>query len=192
MNSLFDLLPFKISPFYISRLDSNMDAALLLEALHRYYSDPDDEGYIHYTRDKLMEFTGLSENQVKKAETFLKKKKILKTKIEKGMRLYRLDSEKYSELVGYSVYSGLVRKLNHNSKASYLFSFIHEYYNFIGDEIPFEIPSKNLEMLSGLDKNAQSYARDTLLSFDLLKYEKSKNTKKYFLNYEKINKLYTR
>lgn len=190
MNTLFDLIPLNINPFMVSRLDSNLDSVLLLEVLYRfYYSDSDDEGYIHYTRNKLMEFTGLSENQIKKAETFLKKKKILKTKLEKGMRFYWLDTEKYSELLGYPIYSGLVRKLTHNSKASYLLLFIHEYYNIIGDEIPFEIPSMNLETLSGLEKNAQIYARDTLLSFGLLKYEKKKNTKKYFLNYENINKL---
>jgi hypothetical protein len=190
MNSLFDLLPFKISPFYISRLDCNIDAALLLEAINQfYYSDSDNEGYIHYTRNKLMEFTGLSENQIRKSETFLKKKKILEIKIGKGLRLYRIDSQKYSELLGYPVYSSLVRKLNHNSKASYLLFFMQNYYNFIGDEITFEIPSEKLEMLSGLDKNAQIYARDTLLSYDLLKYEKSRDPQKYHLNFENIYKL---
>ena len=174
----------------VSKLASNLDSILLLEALHRfYYSSSDDEGFIHYTRNKLIEFTGLSENQIKKAETFLKKKKLLKTKFEKGMRFYWLDTVKYSELLGYPVYAGFIKKLNHNSKASYLLLFIFEYYNNIGDEIPFEIPSMNLEMLSGLNKNAQIYARDTLLSFGLLKYDKQKDSKKYFLNFKNIDKL---
>jgi len=190
MKSIFDLLPININPFFLSRLNSNVDAALLLEVLNRdFYSDSNNEGYIHYTRKKLMEKTGLSENKLKKAAAFLKKKKFLKIKIEKGFRLYFVNQEKYSELLGYKIYPSLIRKLKNNSKATYLLKFILDYYNFIGDEISLEIPSSTLEILSGLDKNSQIYARDTLLGLGYLKYEQDSKTKNYFLVFDEINKL---
>lgn len=184
--NLFDIFPNVLNPIIVSRLDSNVEAAILSVCLNRWANESaDEDGWIHFTRKQLCELTGLTENKIKVSERFLKNRDIIKTKISNGARFYKVDFTKVQDVSGYRLKPTFLEKLDNNAKATLLFVFYLEFNQDNRVELCEKIPSKQIELATGMDKNSQIYARDSLLGMNYLRCV-SKKDLLYKLNIDKL------
>ncbi|MEX0596600.1 MAG: hypothetical protein WD512_08870 [Candidatus Paceibacterota bacterium] len=184
--SLFDISPQVLNPILVSRLDGNVEASILLRCLERWCRDKADEsGWANFTRSELQELTGLTENKIKVSVRLLKRKEILQTKVKKGIRFYKIDSIKIEKLSGFQLRPTILKKLDNNAKAALLLVYYLEFNQDNKISLFAEIPSKVIEIATGMDENAQIYARDSLLGMNLLR-RLSENEYSYVLNIEQL------
>lgn len=182
------LFPIYLNPFLISRLDGNVEASILLFWLKRLMKDKsDNDGWAFITRDELCELTGLSESKVQVSERFLKKRTILETKMRKGNRFYKIDSSILPELSGYRVRASLIKLLGNNAKAAFLLTYFLEFNERKKIPLFAEIPSKDIEFLTGLTENSQIFARDSLIGLNFLQ-RLDKKGNNYVLNPDELLK----
>ncbi len=192
MINLFDFIPNIINPYMIKKLASNVEAAILLECIKSISSDSSDEnGKTFIQLNQLQKMTGLSENKIKNSERFLKKKNLIITKIENRIKYYKLNYSEYLTVKGIAIKPTLVGKLNHNAKAALLLTFYVDYNNSQGISLISAIPSREIEYLTGLDRKSQIYARDSLLSYQLIKTLQCEKESQYVLNVDEYNRFVT-
>lgn len=186
--SLFDIFPHVLNPILVSRLDGNVEASILLRCLERWCRDKADESdWANFTLSELQELTGLTENKIKVSVRILKKKEVLQTKVKKGIRFYKIDSIKIENLSGFKLRTTLLKKLDNNAKAALLLVYYLEFNEDNKTSLFAEIPSKLIEIATGMDENAQIYARDSLLGMNLLR-RFTENEYSYVLNIEQLVK----
>lgn len=189
--NFFDFIPNIINPYFLNKLDSNVDAAIMLECVKRISTDSaDEDGFTFIDLKMFKDMTGLSENKIKTSERFLKKKNLVVTKTEKRIKFYKLNYSEYVKILGIGIKPTIVEKLNHNAKAAFLLSFFIDYSNSQGIPLFSEIPLKEIELLTGLDRKSQIYARDSLLGYKLLDTFYHKNKKQYKLNIDECNRFF--
>lgn len=188
MKNFYDLFPNVINPIIVSRLESNVEAAILITYIQECsQTDSDHEGWIFFQKNQLQEFTGLSKSKIEECISYLKKKLLVETKPFKGSRLYKINYLKYREIAGYNFKPSLLVKLKNNAKAALLLEIYLELNKWNGCEFIAEIPSATMTLLSGMDKESQIYAKNSLLNKNYLtQFEKNKNT--YKLNGEELVK----
>lgn len=176
--SIYDLSPTVINPILVSRLDGNVEAAILLSFFDSTInSNPKNNGWEHFAINQLCEITGLSENKVKLSIRTLKKINAIRTKRNCGAVFYNINSLKIQELVGYKINPSLLKKLGSNAKAVVLLSMFLEFNRENGIPLVAKLPSVEIKHLTGMKTNCQIYARDSLLGMKFLRiFDKDDST----------------
>jgi len=177
-----------LNPIYISNLESNLEAALILQLLFNIEIENEIEDFVIISRMEIGKYTGLSDYQVKKGETYLKNNNFIEIEIVNKVRHYKIDYQKYNSVNGISPGLFFIKKLKNNPEAALLLKSFIDNDNKFDNNLRYEIPSTAISLSTGLDRKSQIYARDTLLGFKLLDTENKNDIKLYSINQKNLNK----